>query len=56
MRLMGIRAKTARKFTVTTDSMHNEPIAANLLVQDFSVDTPYEVWTSDITYLRTDSG
>ena len=36
--------------------MHNEPIAANLLAQDFSVDTPYGVWTSNITYLQTDSG
>jgi hypothetical protein len=26
------------------------------LVQEFRVDAPYEVWTSDITYLRTDSG
>lgn len=56
MRTMGLRAKAARKFKVTTDSNHSEPIAPNLLDQDFSVDTPFEVWTSDITYLRTASG
>ena len=56
MRFMGIRARTARKFKVTTDSNHQEPIAPNLLGQEFRVDAPYEVWTSDITYLRTDSG
>lgn len=50
---MGIQARNARKFKVTTDSTHNEPIAPNLLTQDFSVDTPFEVWTSDLTYLRT---
>jgi transposase InsO family protein len=31
MRELGIRAKCARKFKVTTDSNHNEPIAPNLL-------------------------
>lgn len=56
MRSMGLRAKAARKFKVTTDSNHNEPIAPNLLGQEFSVDTPFEVWSSDITYLRTASG
>lgn len=56
MRVLGIRARTARKFKVTTDSRHKEPIAPNLLGQDFSVEAPNEVWSSDITYLRTDSG
>lgn len=56
MRFLGIRARTARKFKVTTDSNHHEPIAPNLLGQDFCVDVPNEVWSSDITYLRTDSG
>ena len=35
-----IRAKTARKFKVTTDSNHQEPIAPNLLEQDFSAEAP----------------
>ena len=56
MQEMGIQAKCARKFKVTTDSNHNEPIALNYLDQDFSPDMPFEVWTSDITYLWTDSG
>lgn len=56
MRVLGIRARTARKFKVTTDSNHHEPIAEDFLGQDFSVDIPNEVWSSDITYLRTDSG
>ena len=56
MRRMGIRAKTARKFKVTTDSNHREPIAPNLLARDFFVDAPNKVWTSDITYVMTKRG
>jgi putative transposase len=56
MRELGIRAKCARKFKVTTDSNHNEPIAQNLLGQEFSVEMPFEAWTSDITYIRTATG
>jgi len=37
MRVMGIRAKCARKFKVTTDSNHKEPIAPNLLGQKTSL-------------------
>jgi putative transposase len=49
-------AKCARKFKVTTDSNHDEPIEPNLLGQEFSVETPFDVWTSDITYIRTATG
>ena len=35
MRSMGIRSKVAKKFKVTTDSNHKEPIAHNLLDQVF---------------------
>ncbi len=53
MQSLGIQAKTARKFKVTTDSNHQEPIAPNLLDQEFHVDQPNEVWTSDLTYIKT---
>lgn len=56
MREMSIQAKCAKKFKVTTDSNHKEPIALNFLGQDFSPDMPFEAWTSDITYLWTDGG
>jgi transposase InsO family protein len=56
MRRMGIRAKTARKFKVTTDSNHLEPIASNLLEQNFTVEAPNKAWTSDITYVMTKRG
>jgi putative transposase len=52
----GIRAKTVRKFKVTTQSDHHFPISPNLLGQDFSAECFGTVWTSDITYIRTSEG
>jgi putative transposase len=56
MRKHGIRAKTVRKFRVTTDSDHSYPVAPNLLNQDFTARFFGEVWASDITYIRTGEG
>lgn len=56
MRLHGIRAKTARKFRVTTDSKHSYPVAPNRLDRRFTVDRPNAVWVSDITYIWTSEG
>ena len=56
MRKNGIRAKTQRKFKVTTNSDHKYPISPNLLKQDFTVNQPGKVWVSDITYIPTREG
>jgi putative transposase len=56
MRHLGLRAKTKKKFKVTTDSNHNLPVAANLLNRDFSATAPNQKWVSDITYIWTDEG
>jgi transposase InsO family protein len=56
MRDHGIRAKTVRKFKVTTDSRHNLPVAPNLLDRQFTVSRPNAVWVSDITYIWTTEG
>ena len=55
MRVLEIRARTGRKFKVTTDANHHELIAPNLLGQEFPVEMPNEVRSTDITYLRADS-
>jgi putative transposase len=52
----GLFCKTKRKFKVTTDSKHNDPIAPNLLARKFNVDSPDKYWVGDITYIRTGSG
>lgn len=56
MRINGIKAKTKKRFKVTTNSKHSHPIAENLLNQKFKAQRPNQVWASDITYLWTHEG
>lgn len=56
MRINGIKAKTKRKFKVTTNSVHNYPVAENLLGQNFNTTELNKVWVSDITYIWTKEG
>lgn len=52
MKKMGLKCQTVKKFAVTTDSKHKEPVAPNLLNRQFAVSTPDTVWVWDITYLK----
>lgn len=56
MQILGLRAKTRRKFQVTTDSRCAYPIAPNRLQRRFQMPTPNQVWVSDITYITTQRG
>jgi putative transposase len=56
MKKHGIRAKTKRKFRVTTDSKHKLPVAPNLLDRNFSPEQPNQTWAGDITYVWTREG
>jgi transposase InsO family protein len=64
MRAEGLRAKSARRFRVTTQSAHAHPPAPNVLARDFAVAeptptaaaAPAPVWMADITYLPTGQG
>lgn len=56
MREMGLKAKTPKRFKLTTDSRHAFPVAANILDRNFDVDTPNRVWTADISYVWTFEG
>nr|WP_088073516.1 MULTISPECIES: IS3 family transposase [Bacillaceae] len=56
MREMGLRATPKKKFVVTTDSKHQNPIYPNLLNRQFEVDKPNSVWVTDITYIWTMQG
>ena len=51
---LGLYSRVKRKFWVTTDSDHQQPIAANRLARDFSATRPDEKWVADITYVGTD--
>lgn len=56
MRKLKLRAKTPRRFKVTTDSKHSYRVAKNLVNRQFTVEAPNKVWTTDITYLWTLEG
>ena len=56
MRQEGIRAKTVKKWRVTTDSDHTWPVATNTLNRQFQVKQPNRVWAGDNTYVWTTGG
>ena len=56
MRVNGIMARYKRKYKTTTNSRHSLSIAHNLLNRHFNVNTPNQVWVSDITYVPTQEG
>lgn len=57
MRAGGLRARSARRFRITTQSGHRHPPAANHLARDFAIGAGKPtVWMSDITYLPTAQG
>ena len=56
MRQDGLRARPRRRFMTTTQSKHKFPIARNVVAREFEVSAPNQVWVSDLTYLRTQTG
>ena len=56
MRKLGLKAKTPKRYKVTTDSRHSFPVAPNILDRKFDVDKPNAFWTADITYVWTLEG
>ena len=56
MKIAGVAAKQKKKFKVTTDSIHDLPVAPNLLRRNFEVLAPDIVYCADITYIWTNEG
>lgn len=56
MAQLDIRARSKRRFRVTTDSKHGLPVAENLLNRDFTANEPDQKWVADITYIPTHQG
>ncbi|MFC7554716.1 IS3 family transposase [Pseudoroseomonas wenyumeiae] len=56
MRNNGLKALQKRRFKRTTDSQHTNPVAPNLLEQDFTTTGPNQKWGSDISYIWTAEG
>lgn len=56
MRREGIVVKRRKKFVITTDSKHSDPIAPNVLNREFDVELPNTAWVTDVTYIWTEQG
>ena len=56
MREEGLQSRRKRRFRVTTNSNHSEPVAPNILARDFQAKNPNERWVADITYVWTREG
>jgi putative transposase len=59
MRAHGIRARAPKRFRVTTQSGHRQPVAPNQLARQFGVSAQPgtdRVWAADITYIPTREG
>ena len=56
MHELGLAGRRKRRFRATTDSRHRFPVAPNVLMRDFDVETPNTAWVTDITYVATLEG
>ena len=52
----GLVGRTRRRYRCTTMSDHEQPVAANLLEQDFSATAPNQRWVGDTTELAVPQG
>lgn len=56
MKAAGLSCQVKRRFKVTTDSNHCEPVSPNRLNRAFNVDQANRCYVGDITYLWTQEG
>jgi putative transposase len=48
----GLQARVRKRYKITTDSDHEQPVADNLLQQDFTAERPNQRWVGDTSELR----
>lgn len=56
MREAGIEVRFKKRFKITTNSDHQQPVFDNVLDRQFDVAKPDQVYVSDITYIWTQEG
>lgn len=56
MKKYGIYSKTKKKFKITTKQNSRASFSANMLNGRFEAEKKNQIWTSDITYIRTKEG
>jgi transposase InsO family protein len=56
MRSRDLRAKQKNRYRTTTRPNKADPVAPNLVDQDFEAERPNQKWLTDITYISTEEG
>ncbi len=56
MRSRNLRAKQKNRYRTTTRPNEADPVAPNLVDQDFEAKRPNQKWLTDITYISTEEG
>ena len=56
MKEAGVSVRHKKKYKVTTDSSHKQPVFDNLVDRQFSVEGANQTYVSDITYIWTQEG
>ena len=56
MREANVQARQRRKYKVTTNSNHRQPVFDNLLNREFDIAQPDQVYAADVTYVWTQEG
>ena len=56
MREVGVQVRHRKKYTVTTNSNHPQPVFDHLLERQFDVPHTDQVYASDVTYIWTQEG
>lgn len=50
-----LQVRPKRRFVKTTDSDHDFAVYPNL-IEEMTIDSPNQVWTADVTYIRIENG
>ena len=56
MKEAGVRVRHKKKYKITTNSEHKQPIFENLIQRQFDVEQPDQVYAADVTYVWTQEG
>jgi len=56
MKEAGVQVRHRKKYKVTTNSKHQQPVFDNLVAREFDVDEKDTVYAGDITYIWTQEG
>ena len=56
MQEAGVQVKSRKKFKVTTNSDHDQPLFDNILNRNFAPNGPNQAYVQDITYIWTQAG